>query len=301
MTQPKTLSRRTFLLLSGAAAFVTAFPSKLPQALLDSITPIEPELIVGRALGVVPVYEQPGELAAVAGRIWPDNMTPIIDQTGDWYTVADGYIRRSDLQPMLAYDQSAFPPIENLPVALTVIAPVTVVRRWVGTQAPPVTRIGYGGVLWAVDRLVDDNGQVWYGLAAEKNETPLGWTRADHWAAVPLPLAEAPQSDRELVLDRLQKQVVARENGQIVFSVPAVVPEHAQRHDVCIDGRNLADSVAHYAGVPWRLGAAETVIYGAYWHNNFGQTADCAGWEVSPWAARWLYAWLPDGASVRVI
>ena len=140
-----------------------------------------PEALRGRALTAAVVHSRPDDAAPVVGRLWPDVTTAIRESCDGWYAVEGGYVRRQDVQPMVAYAPGAGDVPALLPVWGQVIAPVMPIRAWASGRAPLVTRIGYGGVLFLRDTLVDDRGLRWYGVAVDESDRLLGWTAAPGW------------------------------------------------------------------------------------------------------------------------
>jgi hypothetical protein len=285
------------LTLSGASMLAATLP-------LDVIPAVAvPEALRGRVLTAAVVHSRPDDTAPVVGRLWPDVTTAIRESCDGWYAVEGGYVRRQDVQPMVAYAPGAGDVPALLPVWGQVIAPVMPIRAWASGRAPLVTRIGYGGVLFLRDTLVDDRGLRWYGVAADEFDRLLGWTAAPGWSAVELP---APASDpmRWVQLDRDRAVLRAWQGAYEVIRLPVTLPDSPPTADVYeISGRSPAFQAGDHCGAPWALMAGDLHLYGAYWHHAFGTThpTDAGpGVSMMPWAARWLYAWLPDGARVQM-
>src|SRR5581483_5104263 len=140
------LSRRQFLKRSGAAA---VFGLNAPA--LAAIPTGEAPGIVGRAFTLSNVYSRPDASSEVIGRLLPDAVTPITEtvdtaRNGVWYRVAQ--------------------PAGYLPAG----------------SAPIVARLGYGAVVYVVDRIVDDQRQVWYGLSGAPGSALIGWSPALQYA-----------------------------------------------------------------------------------------------------------------------
>ncbi len=290
-----TLSRRTFLKVSGATLLAAALPFDLPAPASGA------DAIVGRALRSAPVYPRRDERVPVIRHLWPDEVTPILGRSEGWYAVPGGFTRQVDLQPMLPYDPARVAPAAALPAWLVVSAPVAPVRAWASGAAPLVTRVGYGGALCAVDRLQDGQDALWYAVATTRDGEPLGWTPALRWSAVRVAGPPAV-GGRALHLDPVRARLSAWEGQRRVLRAPTVVPQDVRHGTFRLTGRQPTwpGSVAGNHGAAWVLRGVGVALYGAHWHNAFGGPGPAPGWEVSPWVARWLFAWLPDGAEIEV-
>ncbi len=290
------LSRRAFLSLSG----MTLLAATLPFDGLDARLAL-PEPVEGRALGVVAVRSAPDAAAPVVRHLWPDSTALLLGFDGDWYTVPDGYVHRHDLQPMLLSGTESPAQAAVLPGWATVVAPVAPVRAWAAGSAPLVTRIGHGGVLAVVDALPGEDGG-WYAVSESLAGTPLGWTPASRWGLCAEPEPGRADLRRSLVLDRPGARIIAREDGRDLLHLSAAVPRGGLSIPVQSGLiRQPAARIGDYYGAAWCLSSGGLLIYGAYWHHHFGQIGEGPGWELAPWAARWLYGWLPPDAPIIVV
>lgn len=290
------LTRRAFLSLSG----VTLLAAALPVEGLDG--PL-PELVIGRALKAAAVRSAPDAAAPVVRRLWPDSTTSLLGREGNWYTVPEGYIHRYDIQPMLSQPSGILTKPAVLPVWATVVAAVAPVRRWASAAAPLVTRVGHGGVLAVVDALPGDDGG-WYAISERPDSAPLGWTPATRWGICAEPEPARTTQARRLLLDRACAAIIAQEDGRDVLRLPAAVPPGISAGRLGTDGgllRQPSARIGPWYGAAWALTGNSLLLYGAYWHHRFGEAGERAGWEVAPWAARWLYGWLPAEAPIEVI
>lgn len=234
--------------------------------------------------------------------LWPDSAVPIQGRHAGWYAVAGGFVRRHELQPMLPYHpESALKP-SHLPMPIGVIAPVAPVRRWASAGAPLLARVGYGGVLWAVDSLPDAGEGSWYAVSRVPDGPLLGWTPAPRWSSEAL---DRPEHDslppRTLTLDRARGILRAQEDGQEVLSAPAAAPVGAMRGVWPLSGASPTLTAGGWPGAAWGLRSDGPSLYGVHWHHQLEGVSEGPGWEVSPWVARWLYGWLPDGAPISVV
>src|SRR5690606_35409212 len=129
------LSRSEFLKSSGIA--VLAGTVGRLSLMLPSAPQIE--ALYGRALSVLTVYDSPSPSAVVINRLFPDSVVPIIDTLSDWYQLANGYAKRSDIQPMMLTNHTV--PTPQLPFWAEVGGAVAIVRGWCAADAPLVARI----------------------------------------------------------------------------------------------------------------------------------------------------------------
>lgn len=289
------LSRRQFLQAAGIA--LTAAQLSRLNLTSASATPAQQfEPLYGRALATVPVYATPQANAALHSRLWSDTVVPILDSSGGWYRLPDGYARREGLQPLLEPAQTtpsdAVPPFWG-----EVTGAVAVIRSWCAANAPMVTRVGHGGVLFVADRLTLD-GIDWLGLANDANSALLGWSQAAAW----MPAREDARSAAlTLYVDRAAQQLTAYDADQPVLTAPAAAHPTLTAGTFSIQERSLT-LPSDYAGTPWalRFGANQRLT-GAYWHNRFGSPAFVTDGsnaiEVAPALARWLY---PRAAEVII-
>ncbi len=223
--------------------------------------------------------------------LWPDSIVSIHGAAGDWYRVPGGFVLQSDLQPVLPYDPAASDFPGALPAWLAVVAPVAALRAWVAPNAPVVARVGYSGVMCAVDALHDDNGSLWYGVSHAADHGLIGWSPAVRWSSVDMHSRSAAAETKAILLNRAAGQVSAWQGRREMLRTPAVAPVEAQAGEFPLLAQHPGADIGGRCGVPWVLETADPVIYGVHWHNTFGCAGQVPGWEVSPWAARWLYEW----------
>ncbi len=228
---------------------------------------------------------------------------PILARSGErWYQVPGGYISREAFQPILPYSR---PPLID-PVGdgfwAEVVAPSSAIREWCAGVAPVIARLGFGAVVYVIDRLVDDHNQVWYGLAAAPGSARIGWAAALHYnpwngATTPEPFPASVQLRLQpgalLIEDSRRFMGKIEVDGRIAYAGKTVlraVQPGAAPADYSINSIRLP------LGLPWlmRLDAGPW-LYGAWWHNRFGLdvgTGNSPDIELPTLAARWLYAWL---------
>ena len=219
--------------------------------------------------------------------------------SGGFYGVVEGFVPVEAVQPMPGWEAAPAPEAIEVPGWVEVGAPVAPLRDWAAASAPLATRIGYGGVLYALDRLTNPDGTAWLAVGSQPDGAPLGWTPADRWRPVALPDQATADTPRTLRLDRAGAAIVALEGGREVLRAPAAVSVNAQPGTIHLTQRGPTLPGVP-AGAAWVLGGPETLIYGVHWHNRFGALGEGPGWEVLPWVARWLSGWLAAETPVRI-
>ncbi len=282
------LSRRHFLQAAGIALAVAHLP-RLTQA----APRFEP--LYGRALATIPVYAAPQTTAPLITNLWSDTVTPLLDTSGVWYRLPDGYAQRALLQPLLAPAHNAGGE-HDAPYWGEVTGAVAIVRAWCAADAPVVTRVGHGGVLYLRDMLMP-NGVRWYGVAGTENGELLGWSQAASWSPAAI---DAIAPSLTLSINRQTQQMQVLDGAQALLSAPVTINPTLIAGTYAVNGRNFtAAPVGEHYGVPWALSfGADQHLSGAYWHNRFGTaSAGGAAVEVAPALARWLY---PRSASVII-
>lgn len=276
-------SRRQFLHFTGIALLGHAVGFDIPDA---------PHY--GRAFAATPVYQAPN--GSVIGQLWPDSITSLIAANNNWYQVAQGYVRRADMQP-IGYDPSAplAPHIQTNKLAV-VTAPSASIREWCAADAPLITRIGHGGVMRVVDYLPGSPN--WYGIANSIGER-IGWSQASHWHAAsaearttyPLDLVIQQRTmtifhgGSEIARTRIATNAAALPNGE--FEIRRGLP---------------GSEYAGYHGAPWQLEwANQQILSGVYWHNRFGEIEPGPALQTTPTMAQWLYTHIGPGSRIAML
>lgn len=290
------LSRREFLKSSGIAVLAGTVGR------LSLMLPSAPQIdaLYGRALSVLTVYDSPSPSAVVINRLFPDSVVPIIDTLSDWYQLANGYAKRSDIQPMMLTNHTV--PTPQLPFWAEVGGAVAIVRGWCAADAPLVARIGHGGVAQVVDMLPGEQ-HTWYALADE--DTFLGWSSASAW--IPVEAAPFEMDSVQLHIDIATREIQFLENHQPVMRAPIMLGRGLAAGNYAVHRHKRSvkyslDDASKGYGVPWRIDFGEYSLAGAYWHNDFGTDKILPGpdVQVAPAVARWLYERLPENSLVVV-
>ncbi|MBN2471594.1 MAG: hypothetical protein JXN59_12800 [Anaerolineae bacterium] len=263
------------------------------------------EGVPGRALRTTVVVSSARGAASDGRMLWPDAMIRLVDRTGEWYQTPEGRVAVRDVQPMLPLVLPSDASAGGLPGWAVVVAPAAPVRAWAAAGAPLVTRIGYGGVLPVSDVLQDEHGS-WYAVAEPESTALLGWTQAERWYGLAGPGASMARETRSIELDRSRAVLTAFDWRRAVLQVPVTVPRDAAPGVYSLTAGQLSGSIQTFSGLHrgagWMLKGESLVLYGAHWHNDFGAvSASQPGWSLPPWAAQWLFGWLPLPAAARVI
>jgi hypothetical protein len=287
------LSRRAFLKQSGVIAWFGPVFGATPPTSRPAVDLAFPEL-AGRAFTRTAIHADPDEAGAVFDHLLPDGVTPITGLTRDgcWVQVPGGYVRREAVQPIAPYSRPALVEAVGQGFWAEVVAPASAIREWCAGAAPVVARLGFGAVVYVVDRLTDDHDQVWYGLTGTPGSPLVGWAAALHYAPWNPGQPDPRTSSIHLLLQQNELAILdgARPIGQAATYGPRL-PAGLTTLRAVQPGAPL-DAVTPL-GLPWlmRLGTGQR-LYGAYWHNRFGAMSDGPDIELPTFAARWLHGWL---------
>jgi hypothetical protein len=290
MTANLTINRRQFMQIIGISLL-----GSLPH---DWNLPI-PAPLFGRALRAAAVLTQPDEKAVIVRWLWPDSVVAIQPWSQTWYRVPGGYVHSADFQPLTSPPQLT-DQVHKPPFWGEVTLPAAAVRRWCAADAPLVTRIGHGGAARVVDYLPDTIG--WYGITDSADQL-LGWSPANAWQ--PARIAETPTT-LTLHLDIQTQTLTVKSDdssARIRISAHPLIPAGTYRiwRGAIGSQHQLTATDTLYHGVPWNFHFGENEgMYGAYWHNQFGQAASDSGVQMTPYAARWLYAKLGPASQLTV-
>lgn len=272
------LSRRQFLQAAG----ITVAAAYLPR-----FAPIAPrfDAVFGRALSSVSVHAIPSSDAPLVTHLWSDAVTPILDASGAWYRLPEGYARREGLQPMIAPARRSAAPAAP-PFWGEVTGAVAIVRAYCAADAPISARIGHGGVLRVVDYLPGD-GIDWYGVA--EGDDLLGWTQTAVWSPARIDSAAPALS---LAIDPAAQRLTVYDGGDALLTAPISTGRELPPGAYPLTEQQAVSARQDdYRGVPWTLRFGDDLrLTGAYWHNHFGTAAPGAAVQVTPPLAQWLYS-----------
>jgi hypothetical protein len=291
------LTRRQFLKRSGAVAL---FGLNAPA--LAHVSDGEAPYMIGRVFTLADVFTRPDPSSGVCGRLLPDAVVPILDtletrRNGGWYRIAQpaGYVPCQALQPILPYSRPEVVETVGDGLWAEVIAPYSAVQQWCAGPAPIVARLGFGAVVYVVDRLVDDHRQVWYGLSDAPDSALVGWSPALQYAPYAPWQPEKQDQLSALVLRRGELLVYGgrRLLARIKTYGPALTTMTTTIR--ALQPGAALNSVIPL-GLPWLMQlAGGPRVYGAFWHNRVGVArGDSLDIELSTLAARWLYARLAN-------
>jgi hypothetical protein len=304
------LTRRQFLKRTGllGAALTAPVTASTPAKAVTTVPVAEFET-TARAFSLSPVYAERDPDSAVIGQLAPDSVHSVV-RAGDWYQVEHGYVPRSAMQPIVPYSRPVL--MESPGFWAELIAPVSAIRKWCAAHAPIVARLGFGAVVYVVDRLVDDAGQVWYGLAAEGDSALVGWSAGLQFRFTSPPSQEGERrSPLQLIRIDARNSVLSlyagkRVIGEIEIHSPVMVGAkttlQAVQPGAVID---MHRDISMPLGLPWlmQLGTGQRV-HGAFWHNRFGSVNhanESSAVELPPLTARYLYGLVLNPVPVEIV
>jgi L,D-transpeptidase catalytic domain len=316
-----TLNRRDFLKLSGAALSVAV------------LKPPEPETEKPRPIGLGRVtewriwaYGEPRPGAKQEHALARDDVLDIYDEFNSeglmahnrtWYLTRYGWAYSSWVQPV---KRQFNVPEQHVPEDgfwAQVSVPYVEMRAAPNDKAYRLYRLYYSSVHLVIDRMVDDNGDVWYQLRDDEYPGRKEYVRAEGLRRIPLneflPISPLVKDKRIEVSLTDQKLYAFEEDtlvytarcatgahftiediGLVDFTTPigdhTVVRKRPSRHMHGFEGRADAYDLP---GVPFctyftQSGAA---VHGAYWHNDFGHPRSHGCVNVLAEDARWVYRW----------
>jgi len=283
------VSRRGFLKRAGAASIGWIGSGALAASVIPTF-----DTDTGRAFHLTDVYTQPDTASAVCGQLLPDSITQIeaVSHSGTWYQVTgkdfSGFVRREALQPIVPYT----PPdlVEEIGNGFwaEVVAPISVIREYCAGQAPIVTRLGFGAVIYVMDRMVDSHQQVWYGLTDAPGSALIGWGAALQYAK----WSPEPSQHESLHITISGRTLTVYDGSRAISRMLTYAPEMSPlKTTIRTIQPGAAIDTAKPLGLPFlmQLGTGQR-LHGAFWHNRFGDVSEQSTIEVPTLAAHWLYA-----------
>lgn len=301
------LTRRQFLRHSAFAALLGMAHSQMSAASFAALAHgttfgVPPErALLGRLFTTTELRAQPEATAKTVKALPAESLQPILAVSDDgwWYRIAEGYLPREAMQPILPYVR---PPE---PAALhtgyyDVIAPRTALRAACTPYAAINGSYPFGTVLYVHDWLTDDRGQIWYALTLTADGSgTLSWTSAlnlQRWSPRPSPLRQPT-----VWLDSAQ-QMLSLYDGELFIGKTAIhAPVLPQDQAVLRLGLPCARAAqAPYLHL-WHMlldpqRGKPVPLYGANWHNRFGMPNALHAIELPVLAAKQLYTLLSGTA-----
>jgi lipoprotein-anchoring transpeptidase ErfK/SrfK len=195
--------------------------------------------------------------------------------------------------------------------------PYTEMRSAPNDKAYRPYRLYYSSVHLVIDRLVDDNGDVWYQLKDDEYPALQEYVRADGLRRI-LPSELAPiaplAKNKRLEVNLKDQKLYAYEGDTLVhsarcatgaafqvdglgvvdFTTPigehTVVRKRPSRHMHGFEDRSDAYDLP---GVPFCTYFTQSgvAVHGAYWHNDFGHQRSHGCVNVLADDAQWVYRW----------
>lgn len=317
----KTLNRRDFLKLSGAALSTTLFK------------PPDPETQKPQPLGLGRVtewriwaYDQALPGARKEYALTRDDVLEIYDQINTegllahnptWYLTRYGWAYSSWVQPVKREPNLVEERVSRNGFWAQVTVPYVEMRNAPNDKAYRLYRLYYSSVHLVIDRIVDEQGDVWYQLKDDEYPSVKEYVRAEGLRRI-LPSELAPISprakDKHIEISLKDQKLYAYEGESLVytarcatgarftiedlglvdFTTPlgehTVVRKRPSRHMSGFRGR--ADEY-DLPGVPFCTYFTEpgVAVHGAYWHNDFGHPRSHGCVNVLAPDAQWVYRW----------
>jgi lipoprotein-anchoring transpeptidase ErfK/SrfK len=323
----KTLNRRDFLKLSGAALSMTVFK------------PPEPETHRPRSIGLGRVTEwriwayadaRPG--AAREYALTRDDVLALYDQIDTeglmkhnptWYLTKYGWVYSSWVQPVKRELNLVTERVPAHGFWAQVTVPYVEMRSAPHDKAYRLYRLYYSSVHLVIDRVVDDNGDVWYQLKDDEYPNVKEYVRAVGLRRI-LPSELTPISpqvhDKRIEISLKDQKLYAYEDDALVytarcatgaafhvdglgvvdFTTPigehTVVRKRPSRHMQGFRGRSDEYDLP---GVPFCTYFTQpgVAVHGAYWHNDFGHPRSHGCVNVLADDAKWVYRWSMPAAA----
>jgi len=295
------ISRRQFLQVAGISVY--GLSSAQMADVLGLVLPasaVSQEAAFGRLLYPASVTD---DLGIVISSLIPDTVVQIISSSAAAYTLNQGIVSRSAIQPMADFGAASFVP--DIPCPVEVIAPAAAVRQWCEPSAPLISRVGHGGVLHMVDSL-EVGGARWLGVASDSNAPLMGWTEAVRWREAASRSEEFSLADT-LHLNRHTQQLSVFDGDRLLWGASAAVSQAMPAGTYPLDGRMVSSALpeAGLMGTPWIHNFSGYSLSGAYWHNQFGLDAGRsvvgAPIQLQPSAARWIYRHFRSNGVLHVV
>ncbi len=316
-----TLNRRDFLKFSGAA---------LSQIVLK---PPEPETEKPSPIGLGRVtewriwaYDEPRPGANKDYALSRDDVLDIYDEFKSdglmshnplWFLTKYGWVYSSWVQPVKRQINAPEPYVPTSGFWAQVSVPYVEMRLAPNDKAYRLYRLYYTSIHLVIDRVVDDNGDVWYRLKDDEYPGVQEYVRAEglrRMAPSEFSPISPQASDKHIEISLTDQKLYAYEGDSLVrearcatgahftieavglvdFSTPigdhTVVRKRPSRHMHGFEGRADAYDLP---GVPFctyftQAGAA---VHGAYWHNDFGHPRSHGCVNVLAEDAQWVYRW----------
>jgi hypothetical protein len=313
-TQIRGLSRRQFIKQAGAFGIMVglpATPNRAPEVVRGTAALFGTSLglpegyeIVGRALGQTPIHHTPEESAKVVDYLATDGTYAIQGVAGNgwWYQIADGFVPRTALQPILPY----WPPaLSKTNGWHEVISPFASIRASCSSLSTIQGRVAFGALLYVHDRLVDDHGQTWYAVSGAAHGGHLfGWVQASHIG--PLKLPEIRVKAPVLWLSTTHHKLSIYDEDKLlgemaIWGAPVFYGNWRVNVVDLAQEMPIPPYVYPYV-MSINTPQKPTRVSGAFWHNMFGTQNNAFGQVQLPlFGARWLYAMVASNGPVDVI
>jgi lipoprotein-anchoring transpeptidase ErfK/SrfK len=331
-------SRRSFLKLAGTAAAgallvprLQALPAQGARAIvspgLSQPWPQGPDVKLGRGtLGWgAPILSRPHPEGAQLGYVYPDDVVHILREvvglgmafhTHVWFELEQGYVYSTYLQPVMNLPQTPLTTVPPDGVWTEVVTPYVDARALPDPKAKKVYRIYYSAVYQIAEVVAGADGQPWYRVAMETQETmyapaqvfrvitadeitPLSPNVDPNEKKVSVYLADQALSAFEGTHEVFRARISSGANyfgpdgHTLVNGTPGgahpIWQKRISRH---MQGGTV-DNGYDVPGVGWvsYFSSNGAALHSTYWHNDFGIPKSHGCLNCRPDDAKWLFRW----------
>jgi lipoprotein-anchoring transpeptidase ErfK/SrfK len=322
----KQMNRRTFLQLCGMGLAGLAFSgSPLPVSAAPAPRIEARDPLLGRiTLWGHKLYAEPDLTAKVLDEMDLDSLWTITDATVTpdtsminriWYELdGKGFAHSGRVQPVRdrLNPQNTTIPEDGCLGEVTV--PFVDAYSSLEENRKILYRFYYAATFWILDRIVDQQDQVWYELLDDRYYRPFYVPASDIRLVPDSELTaispDVPPEEKQIVVDLAAQTLTAYERERTVFMARIssgvrlseggyATPKGYYRTTRKRPCRHMASAPSEYGtgfdlpGVPWvsYFTGSGVAFHGAYWHNNFGVPSSHGCINMAPQAAKWIYRW----------
>jgi lipoprotein-anchoring transpeptidase ErfK/SrfK len=320
------LSRREFLQLGavGAAGLAT-------RTLLRSNKKMFPAGELGRITTTsVSVYNEPSDKSQILYQRLRDEVINLYyEVTSDqppkynprWYRVWDGYIHSAHVQRVKNLLNPLVPDPLETGQLFQVTVPYTQSYWDRGAYGWDKNyRLYYESMHWVIGVKQGPDGDPWYEILDEQDNTFKYCARAEHLRAMQpeefTPLSpDVPPSKKRIEVNLATQQLTAFEYDQPVFqatissgspsySMPGEIPTTTPEGEFVVYSKMPSKHMGHgdpssdpeeyvLPGVPWTSFFDENGVafHGTYWHDNFGVPMSHGCVNMRTAEAQWIFRW----------
>ena len=339
-------SRRSFLKLAGAAAAGALLLPRLSPSqgglfkprvspVLAQPWPQGPDVKLGRGtLGWgAPILSRPHPEGVNLGYVYPDDVVRVLREvvglgmafhTHLWFELEQGYVYAPYLQPVMNLPQTPLTSVPAEGVWTEVCVPYVDARAQPDPAAHKVYRIYYSAVFQIPEVVPGADGQPWYRVAMETQETMYAPAQdfrvisADEITPISTDVDPAEKSISVYLVDQALsafegKREVFRarissganyfgpDGHTLVNGTPGgahpIWQKRISRH---MQGGTV-EAGYDVPGVGWvsYFSSNGAALHSTYWHNDFGIPKSHGCLNCKPEDAKWLFRWTAPGVTYQ--